>query len=158
IRSHLAFLDGLLADIRHAITGSPHAAHHLWVNLPDPHPGSLADRFVGAPRCSQRFADLPLWPAWHAGDEARLAEHVLGPFLFATGLGPTASSSAPVIHWSAAPDSCGRLTVDPIAALEGDGALRSVRAVLDRRARQLELVALAEALGRPPPLVPPPAS
>lgn len=41
IRTHVAFLEGLLADVQHAITGSPHAAHHVWVNLPDPHPGTL---------------------------------------------------------------------------------------------------------------------
>jgi hypothetical protein len=158
VRTHIAYLDGLLADIRHAITGSPHAAHHLWLNLPDPHPGSLRDRFVGAERCSQRFADLPLWPAWRPGEEAQLVEHVLGQLLFATRFGTTASCSDYVIHWDAAPDTCRRLAAGPIAVLERDGALAGVRAVLDRRTRQLELGALAAALGRPAPAAPPAAA
>jgi len=155
VRTHLDYLDGLLADIHHAITGSPHAAHHLWINLPDPHPGSLGERFTGAQRCSQRFADLPLWPAWRAGDEARMVEHVLGQLLFATRFGTTASCSDHVIHWDAPPDTCRRLAADPIAVLDRDGALAGVRAVLDRRHRQLEISALATALGRQPPVAPP---
>ena len=157
-RAHLDFLDSLLADIRHAITGSPHAAHHLWVNLPDPHPRSLADRFIGHDRCSQQFADLPLWPAWRPGDEARLVEHVLGQLLFATRFGTTASCSDYVIHWDAAPDTCRRLAAGPIAVLARDGALTAIRAVLDRRRRQLDVGALAQVLGRPAPVAPPGAA
>lgn len=158
VHTHVDFAPGLLAGIRHAITGSPHASHHLWVNLPDPHPGSVRDVFLGEERCSQRFADLPLWPAWRAGDEARLVEHVLGQLLFATRFGTTASCSDYVIHWDASPDVCRRLAADPIAVLDSDGGLKTLRAVLDRRARQLELGALAEKLGRQPPTVPPPAT
>jgi hypothetical protein len=156
-RAHLDYLDGLLADIHHAITGTPHAAHHLWVNLPDPHPRSPASWFIGHERCSQQFADLPLWPAWQPGDAARLVEHVLGQLLFATRFGTTASCSDYVIHWDAAPDTCRRLAADPIAALDRDGALAGIRAVLDRRRRQLEIGALAQALGRSPPVAPPAA-
>jgi hypothetical protein len=158
VRTHITYVDDLLADIRHAITGSPHAAHHLWVNLPDPHPGSLRDWVIGAERCSQRFADLPLWPAWRPGEEALVVEHVLGQLLFATRFGTTASCSDYVIHWGAAPDTCRRLAAGPRAALDREGALASIHAVLDRRSRQLELGALATALGRPPPVVPPAAS
>jgi hypothetical protein len=156
-RTHLDYLDGLLADIRHAITGTPHAAHHLWVNLPDPHPRSPASWFTGRERCSQQFADLPLWPAWQPGDEARLVEHVLGQLLFATRFGTTASCSDHVIHWDAPPDTCRRLADDPVAALDRSGALAGIRAVLDRRRRQLEIGALAQALGRSPPVAPPAA-
>jgi hypothetical protein len=158
VRTHMTFLDGLLADIGHAITGTPHAAHHLWINLPDPHPAQVRDRFVGAPRCGQRFADLPLWPAWRPGDEAQLVEHVLGQLLFATRFGTTASCSDYVIHWDAAPDTCRQLATDPIAMLDRDGALTGIRAVLDRRTRQLELGQLASALGRQPPAAPPQAA
>jgi hypothetical protein len=158
VRTHIAFVDGLLADIRHAITGSPHAAHHLWVNLPDPHPTTIGERFTGSERCSQRFADLPLWPAWRSGDEARLVEHVLGQLLFATRFGSTASCSDYVIHWDAAPDTCRRLAGEPIAVLDRSGALGSIRAVLDRRRRQLEIGALSAALGRQTPVEPPSAS
>ncbi|HMG21393.1 MAG TPA: hypothetical protein VK607_08760, partial [Kofleriaceae bacterium] len=155
--AHFDYLDGLLADINHAITGSPHAAHHLWVNLPDPHPHAVAEYVTGSERCSQRFADLPLWPAWRPGDEARMVEHVLGQLLFATRFGTTASCSDHVIHWDAAPDTCRRLASEPIAVLERDGALASVRAVLDRRRRQLEIGELSAALGRRPPVAPPAA-
>ena len=109
-------------------------------------------------RCSQRFADLPLWPAWQPGDEAQLVEHVLGQLLFATRFGSTASCSDYVIHWDAAPDTCARLAKQPVAALELDGALAGIRAVLDRRTRQLELAGLATALGRQPPAPPPVAA
>ena len=158
VRTHLDFLDGLLADIRHAITGTPHASHHLWVNLPDPHPTTLGERFTGSERCSQRFADLPLWPAWRPGDEARLVEHVLGQLLFATRFGSTASCSDYAIHWGAAPDTCRRLAGEPIAVLDRDGALGSIRSVLDRRRRQLEIGALSAALGREAPVAPPGAA
>src|SRR5207248_738055 len=46
VRAHVDHLDGLLADVTHAITGSPHAAHHLWIDLPDPHPGKWQQRFT----------------------------------------------------------------------------------------------------------------
>jgi len=156
--AHIDFLDGLLADIRHAITGSPHAAHHLWIALPDPHPGSLGDAVVGAPRCAQRFADLPLWPAWRPADRALVVEHVLGQLLFATRFGTTASCNDYVIHWDAPADACARLAAAPARFLAGQGALASVRAVLDRRRRQIELAALAERRGIRPPAAPPPAS
>jgi hypothetical protein len=158
VRRHLDYLDGLLADIHHAITGSPHAAHHIWVNLPDPHPRTARDYFTGSERCSQRFADLPLWPEWRPGDESWLFEHVVGQLLFATRFGTTASCSDYVIHWDAPPDTCRRLTTEPIAVLDRDGALASVRAVLDRRRRQLEIGALSTALGRQAPVAPPGAA
>jgi hypothetical protein len=158
VRTHLDYLDGLLADIHHAITGSPHAAHHIWVNLPDPHPRSAGEYFTGAERCSQRFADLPLWPAWRPGDESRMFEHVLGQLLFATRFGTTASCSDYVIHWDAAADTCRRLATEPIAVLERDGAMASVHAVLDRRRRQLEIGALSTALARQAPVAPPGAA
>jgi len=158
VRAHIDYLDGLLADIRHAITGSPHAAHHLWVNLPDPHPGSFADYFVGAPRCSTRFANLPLWPRWNAGDDSLVVEHVVGQLLFATRFGTTASCNDYVIHWNAPADACERLAKAPIDFLSDTGGLASVRAVLDRRHRQLQLGELAKALGRPEPPPPPPVS
>jgi hypothetical protein len=158
VRTHIDFTPGLLADIRHAITGSPHASHHVWITLPDPHPGSPRDWFLGEERCSERFADLPLWPAWRPGDEALLVEHVLGQLVFATRFGTTASCSDYMIHWDAAPDTCSRLATDPVAVLDRDGGLAELRAVLDRRLRQLELGALAQALGRQPRVTPPAAS
>jgi hypothetical protein len=166
VRTHLDYLDGLLADIRHAITGTPHAAHHLWIGLPDPHRGSALERtaelFTGTPRCSTRFASLPLWPAWSSSDAADVrglvVEHVLGQLLFATRFGTTASCNDYVIHWDAPADACARLAADPAGFLGETGGLASIRAVLDRRRRQLELRELAARLGRPVPAEPPPAS
>jgi hypothetical protein len=158
LRTHVDYLESLLADIHHAITGSPHAAHHLWVNLPDPHPGSWRDRFTGAPRCSTRYANLPLWPEWHEGDEARVFEHVFGHLLFATRFGTTASCNDYVIHWDSPIDACARLAADPVQFLDSEGAIKSVRAVLDRRHRLLDVAQLAKALGRQPPAPPPPVS
>ena len=158
VRAHVDHLEGLLADVNHAITGSPHAAHHIWIDLPDPHPGRWQERFTGAPRCSQRFADLPLWPHWAKGDEAPLVEHVLGQLLFATRFGSTASCSDYTIHWAAPPDACARLAKDPVGFLASEGALNSLRAVLDRRKRQLELRDLEAQLGRRVAPEPPPVS
>src|SRR5262249_53498489 len=155
---------GLLADIRHAITGTPHAAHHVWIQLPDPHRGSASERavelFAGAPRCSTRFANLPLWPQWPATDDARglVVEHVLGQLLFATRFAPTASCNDYELHWDAPGDACARLAADPAGWLAETGGLASVRAVLDRRRRQLELRALAARLDRTIPAEPPPVS
>ena len=158
LRTHVDYLDSLLADVHHAISGTPHAAHHLWVNLPDPHPGSWRDHFTGAPRCSTRYANLPLWPTWSEADGARVVEHVLGHLLFATRFGTTASCNDYVIHWDAPIDACERLATDPVRFLDREGALDSVRAVLDRRHRLLEVAQLAKALGREPPAAPPAAS
>jgi hypothetical protein len=158
VRAHLDYLGGLLADIRHAITGTPHAAHHLWISLPDPHPGSLRDYFTGAPRCSTRFASLPLWPRWNPDDASPAVEHVLGQLLFATRFGTTASCNDYVLHWDAPADACARLAADPTGFLADTGSLRAVRAVLDRRRRQLQLAELAQLLGRPAQPPPPPVS
>jgi hypothetical protein len=156
VRAHLDHAEDLLADVRHAITGTPHASHHLWVSLPDPHPVTIGERFTGAPRCSTRFADLPLWPA--IADRSQLVEHVLGQLLFASRFGTTASCSDYWIHWGAPADACAQLVKDPVAFLARDGALASVRDVLDRRRRQLAIAELDRTLGRKPPSPPPPVS
>jgi hypothetical protein len=83
---------------------------------------------------------------------------VLGQLVFAPRFGTTASCSDYVIHWGAAPDTCSRLAADPVAVLDRDGGLAELRAVLDRRLRQLELGALAKVLDREPPVTPPAAS
>jgi hypothetical protein len=156
IRAHLDHARDLLADVNHAITGTPHASHHLWVNLPDPHPTTIGERFTGAPRCSTRFADLPLWPT--ITDRSRLVEHVLGQLLFASRFGTTASCNDYTIHWGAPADACAQLVKDPAKFLARDGALADVRDVLDRRRRQLAIIELDKTLGRKPLAPPPPVS
>jgi hypothetical protein len=158
VRAHLDHLDSLLANVASSIGGSPHAVHHLWIDLPDPHPHPWTQRFTGEPRCSSRFASLPLWPRWNDGDRALLVEHVLGQLLFATRFGTTASCNDLVIHWDAPADACTRLAADPVAFLDQQHALGGVRAVLARRRRASELRGLAETLGRRVPPEPPPAS
>ena len=157
-RAHFEHAEDLLADVHHAVVGSPHASHHVFVNLPDPHPTTVHERFTGVPRCSTRFADLPLWPAWHAGDEPRLFEHVFGQLLFASRFGTAASCSDYTIHWDAGADACTVLKADPVAFLKREGALAGVRAVLDRRKRDLAIADLDRQLGRTPPPPPPPAN
>jgi hypothetical protein len=153
IRAHLDHAEDLMADVRHAITGTPHASHHLWIDLPDPHPRTLRERFTGIPRCSTRFADLPLWPT--SSDRSLLVEHVLGQLLFASRFGTPASCNDYTIHWDAPHDACAQLARDPLAFLARDGALASVRDVLDRRRRQLAIIELDRQLGRKPPVAPP---
>jgi hypothetical protein len=82
----------------------------------------------------------------------------VGQLLFATRFGTTASCSDYVIHWGAAADTRKQLATDPIGGLGRDGALTAIRAVLDRRTRQIQLAQLASSLGRPPPAAPPAAS
>jgi hypothetical protein len=156
IKAHLDYAEDLLADVRHAITGSPHASHHVGVSLPDPHPTTLRERLTGSVRCSTRFADLAVWPPLH--DRSLLVEHVFGQLLFVSRFGTTASCNDYTIHWDAPSDACARLTADPLAFLARDGALASVRAVLDRRRRQLALIELDRTLGRSLPAPPPPVS
>jgi hypothetical protein len=153
----LDYVDDLIADIEHSVTGTPHASHHLWVNLPDPHPSGWTERLTGEVKCSTRFADLPLWPAADMSSSG-LVEHVLGQLLFATRFGTTASCSDYTIHWDAPADACSKLAADPQAFLGEAGALVPIRAVLDRRKRQAAMRALAADLGKPATLPEPPAA
>jgi hypothetical protein len=160
LQTRLDFLDTLMAQQLHAITTSPHASHHLWISLPDPRRGDWLGDLLEPPRCDDRYVDLPLWPSWGpALSEAGLVQHVLGQLLFATRFGKApASCRDVVVHWDAPADACARLAADPAGFLAGQGALEPVRAVLDRRRRQIELRALAAALGhRPTVAEPPPA-
>ena len=157
LETHVAFLEDRLADIKHSITGTPHAAHHIWISLPDPRPTAITEWFTGEPRCEERFEHLPLWPAWTKADRSRVVEHVLGQLLFAPRFGTTTSCTDFVVHWDAPADACTKLAANPLAFLDGD-ALDSVRGVLDRRRRQLQIGVLAKQLGRPAPAPPPPAS
>lgn len=157
VRTRLDYTRDLLADIKHAVTGTPHASHHLWIDLPDPHPSTFAQRFTGHPPCATHYADLPLWPAWDASTPpSTVFEHVLGQLLFATRFGTTASCTDFTIHWSSATDACTRLVADPTGFLADSDAMASIHAVLDRRARQLAMRDLAAALGAPATLPEPP--
>lgn len=157
LRTRTNYLSDFLGDIRHSVTGTPHGSHHIFVNLPDPHPHSWLDRLTGHEPCTSLFADLPLWPRWTPETPPGVVfEHVLGQLLFATRFGTPAACSDYTIHWDSPADACARLAADPIAFLDGAGALAPMRAVLDRRAHQLALRALAADLGHPATLPEPP--
>jgi hypothetical protein len=156
-RTRTGYVGDFLADIRNSVTGAPHASHHIYVNLPDPHPGSWLDRFTGHEPCTGRFAHLPLWPRWTKDTPpGAVFEHVLGQLLFATRFGTPASCSDYTIHWNAAADTCTKLAANPAAVLDETDALDPIRGVLDRRKRQLALRALAVDLKHPPTLPEPP--
>jgi hypothetical protein len=157
VRTRLDYTRDLLADIQHAVTGTPHASHHIWIDLPDPRPHTFRQRFTGHPPCSTHYADLPLWPAWDATTPPNAVfEHVFGQLLFATRFGTTASCSDYTLHWGAPPDACAKLAADPEGFLADSDALTSIHAVLDRRKRQIAMRELAGKLGEEPTLPEPP--
>jgi hypothetical protein len=157
LRTRVDYAGDLLADVEHSVTGTPHASHHLFVNLPDPHPHGLAQYVTGHVPCSTRYADLPLWPRWREDTPpALVVEHVFGQLLFATRFGTTASCSDYTIHWGAPVDACTRLAANPAGFLDGAGALRPMRDVLDRRTRQRALREMAYELGHEPTMPEPP--
>jgi len=161
IRTKLDYLDELAGRQIDAVSGRPHAAHHLWVNLPAPHPASWLGRLVHRTRCADRFAELPVWPDWDAEPRpaSALVEHALGQLLFDRRFsGTVGNCDEYTIHWDAPADACQRLADDPTGFLAGDDALESVRAVLGRHRRALALRRLAVDLGGQPrgPEPPPP--
>ncbi len=158
LQTRFSFTRDLLADITHSITGTPHASHHLFINLPDPHPTSfLSHAFTGEVPCTTRFSDLALWPIYTpTTPPAVVLEHAFGQLLFATRFGSPASCSDYEIHWDAPRDTCTQIAANPHAALEAHDALEPIRHVLDRRRRQLAIRALAAALGETSALPEPP--
>jgi hypothetical protein len=153
-RTQLDHLDALLGAQRHAVTGTPHARHAIFVSLPDPVAASWLEELLTPPHCDARYADLPLWPAPGATPSA-LVEHVLGQLLFAARFGTTASCRDYAVVWGAPVDACARLTADPAAVLAEHDLLEPVREVLDRRRKKLELRVLDAKLDRKSPPEPP---
>jgi hypothetical protein len=155
-RTQLDHLDALLGAQRHAVTGTPHAHHVVFVTLPDPVQQSWLAALLTPPHCDARYAELPLWPAADASPSL-LVEHVLGQLLFAARFGTTASCRDYAIVWGAPGDTCTKLAADPAGVLERHALLEPVREVLDRRRRKLELRELDAKLDRKSPPPPPPA-
>jgi hypothetical protein len=147
IQTRLDHLDTLVASHLHSFTGSPHAAHHLWVNLPDPRPErSWVERMRGHDDCAERYDRLPVWPS--TTDPAALVDHVFGQLLFDARYGEAPGTCTEyTVHWDAPPDACQQLAADPVDFLGDQGALENVRAVLDRHKRTVELRKLMEQLG-----------
>lgn len=159
MRTKLGYFRSLTASSGHALTSVPHAAHHLWIAMPDPAPPSALMSTLGAHDCEARFVDVPLWRRFAPGEESKLVQHALGQLLFSSRFGTTTSCANYQIHWGASADACDRLLSDPEAFLREHGGWDEVAGVLDRRRRQLELRTLAQTLGRAHlPQEPPPAA
>lgn len=153
-QTRLGYVNSLAAVQSHAITSSPHAAHHLWINLPAPHPRSLIDRYlVPQAHCSNRYVAMQTRVRWPSGDKAKsaLIEHALGRLLFDRSLGEAAGYCGEfTIHWGASADACDKLAADPAGFLRSSGAYASVHAVFDRYRTATDLRQLARKLGDRP--------
>lgn len=157
VRTKLEYFGSLTASSSHALSAVPHAAHHLWIALPDPRPASWLAKHLAGRDCEARYVDVPLWRRWEAGQEGALVEHALGQLLFSSRFGTTTACANYRLHWGAGDAACDRLVKDPERFLKEEGQWEDVAGVLDRRRRQLELRALAEKLGKHVPPQPPPA-
>ena len=159
--TQLGYLDSLFAQQTHAVTASPHAAHHLWTNLPNPDPsatGFLARTF-SSKNCTDRYDGIVPRPIWHLEPEppSAMVDHVFGQLIFNPLFGQTPGNCREyTVHWNAQNDACAELIDDPIAFLTKHEALGGVRDVLDRHYRQGELHQLALDLDREPLVDSPP--
>lgn len=158
VRTKLGYFGTLTASSGHALRAVPHAAHHVWIALPDPRPASWLAKHLAGRDCEARYVDVPLWRSWRPGEEAALVEHAFGQLLFAARFGTTTACANYRLHWGAPADACEKLMTAPEAFLREQGEWEDVAGVLDRRRRQLELRALAKLLGRHEPPEPPPAT
>lgn len=145
----LGRLGSLRSVERQVLASAPHAAHHLFTNLPDPGDGAFS-----AVSCNDRYRWLPHRPTPAPGPRraSLVFEHVLAQLLFESRYEPAAGYCREYhVHWGAPADACARLVADPERFLAAAGALDSVRAVLERRRVAGELTALR---GQPPPVAP----
>jgi hypothetical protein len=129
---------------RQVLASAPHAAHHVWTNLPDPDDGAFEPD-----KCAHDYLKMPHRPMPKEGPKpdptqpSRVFEHVLAQLLFESRYEPSAGYCRELhVHWGAPPDACARLVAAPEKFLAESGALGSVRAVLDRYRLGEELVAL----------------
>jgi hypothetical protein len=140
----LDHLGALTSAQRQVLDSSPHASHHIWTNLPDPGGAFRPET------CGDRYRWLAHRPAPGSDDKraGRIFEHVIAQLLFEARYEPAVASCREVhVHFGAAPDTCARLAAQPEAVLAASGALRPVRAALERHRVATELTALG---GRPP--------
>jgi hypothetical protein len=158
VRTKLGYFGALTASSGHALGAVPHAAHHLWIALPDPRPSNWLMKHLAGRDCEARYVEVPLWRRWKPGEEAALVEHALGQLLFSSRFGTTTACANYRFHWGAEAGACDRLLADAPAFLREQGEWDDVAGVLDRRSRQLELRTLARTLGRHEPPEPPPAT
>ncbi|HEY2515210.1 MAG TPA: hypothetical protein VGI39_30295 [Polyangiaceae bacterium] len=134
---HLGSLEKAEQEI---LTSAPHAAHHIWTNLPDPQNGAFEEQ-----TCTTRYLHLPHRPTPPAGPlQASLVfEQVLGQLLFEATYDPAAGHCREYhVHWGAPLDACAKLAQDPAAFLAQDGSMASVKATLERYRVESDLAAL----------------
>lgn len=158
--TQLGYLDTLWSQQTHAVNASPHAAHHLWTNLPNPDPsaGGLLSVFSNK-NCTGQYDDIVPRPVWHLEHEpaSAMVEHVFAQLIFNPLFGQTPGNCREyTIHWNTQNDACMELTENPAAFLDKHDVLDSVRDVLDRHLQLGELHQLALDLGRDPLFDPPP--
>jgi hypothetical protein len=129
-------LSQLRAAQRQVLASAPHAAHHIWTNLPDPGDGAFR-----AESCADRYRWMPHRPA--ATGASKVFEHVVAQLLFESRYAPSAGTCREYhVHWNAPLDSCQRIAANPDAVL---GALDGVRAVLERHRLSQDLATRGKA-------------
>lgn len=145
----LGRLGSLRSVERQVLASAPHAAHHVFTNLPDPGDGAFSPA-----SCVDRYRFLPHRPSPAAGPRraSLVFEHVLAQLLFESRYEPAAGYCREYhVHWGAPADACARLVADPERFLGSVGALDSVRAVLERRRVTGEVGALRGQAALPEP-------
>ena len=135
-----------LASLRRAegemLTSAPHAAHHIWTNLPDPKDGAFEET-----SCTNRYLRLPHRPnpPLGAARASRVFEQVVAQLLFEATYDNSAGHCREYhVHWGAPPDACERLVARPEAFLEASSALDDVKATLERHRVASDLASLGE--------------
>jgi hypothetical protein len=133
LRLRAKHVGALVDSERRFLTSAPHAAHHIWTNLPDPGDGA----FVEA-TCKERYARLPHRPMPAAGTlrASKVFEHVVGQLLFEERYLAAAGRCREYhVHFGAPRDACKRLAANPQAFLASQGeVLEGIRSVVDGHA------------------------
>jgi hypothetical protein len=134
-------LSSLRSAERQVLASAPHAAHHIWTNLPDP-----GNDGFWAKKCGDRYLKLghrpnPTLPGQKGASQ--VFEHVLAQLVFEASYEPAAGNCREFhVHWGAPIDACPRLAAQPQKVLADSGALSSVDEVLDRYRVERELATL----------------
>lgn len=141
--AHLASLGRAEGEI---IASAPHAAHHVWTNLPDPMDGAFE-----AATCTGRYLRLPHRPDPPGGPmrASKVFEHVMAQLLFEGTYDGGAHCREYHVHWGAPVDACERLAKSPEVFLRSQGALDDIKGALERYRVAMDLTSLG---GPKPPL------
>jgi hypothetical protein len=136
-RARVRHVPSLMKEEAEVLTSAPHAAHHIWTNLPDPKDGAFEEA-----TCASRYSRLPHRPTPPA---SKVFEHVVAQLLFEGTYDDAAGHCREYhVHWDAAPDACKRLAATPEAFLKESSALESVRATLQRYDVATDLASIGE--------------